>query len=387
MFVLTAAMAVAMGSYHALLNNFTVERAAFTGQDIGFLHTIREIPGLLAFTVLFVLAFVRERHLAFLTLLLLGATTAVIGFFPSVIGIYVTTLVASIGFHYFESVRQSLVLQWIEIKRAPEVFGRITAVYSFASLATFGLIYLLLKFLGVDMVWIYVIGGIITFVVAGWAWTAFPVYEGKVRQNYKIVLRPRYSLFYALTFLSGARRTIISVFAGFLMVEKFGYDASAMTLMLLVNYAINVFLGANVGRFIIRWGERKALLIEYVGIIFVFLGYAFVEDANVAVGLYVMDNVLFAMAIAIRTYFQKIADPKDMANTTGVSSTINHIAAVFLPAGLGFVWMSSPSAVFLVGAALAALSLICIQMVPRDPKPGNEVRFFFRRQPRAAAAE
>jgi hypothetical protein len=100
-----------------------------------------------------------------------------------------------------------------------------------------------------------------------------------------------------------------------------------------------------------------------------------------------MDNVLFAMAIAIRTYFQKIADPKDMANTTGVSSTINHIAAVFLPAGLGFVWMSSPSAVFLVGAALAALSLICIQMVPRDPKPGNEVRFFFRRQPRAAAAE
>jgi hypothetical protein len=384
MFVLTVAMAVGQGTYQALINNFAVERAAFTGQDIGVLHTVREIPGLLAFTVLFFLMLVREQKLAFVTLMILGAGTAAVGYFPSAVGLWLTTLISSIGFHYFEAIRQSLVMQWIDIKRAPLVLGRITAVNSFASLATFGVIFLLLRTLHLDFVPIYVIGGAVTFIIAVWAWIAFPRYDGKERQSRKLVLRQRYSLFYALTFLSGARRIVISVFAGFLMVQKFGYDASAMTLMLLVNYGINVFLGANVGRFIMRFGERRALMIEYVGIIFVFLGYAFVDDANVAVGLYVMDNVLFAMSISIRTYFQKIADPKDMANTAGVSSTINHIAAVFLPAVLGLVWMSSPSAVFLVGAALAACSLVCIQMVPRNPAPGNEVNLLFRRR-RAAA--
>ena len=40
----------------------------------------------------------------------------------------------------------------------------------------------------------------------------------------------------------------------------------------------------------------------------------------------------FALAIAIQTYFQKIADPADIAATAGVSFTINHIAAVVMPA-------------------------------------------------------
>ena len=37
---------------------------------------------------------------------------------------------------------------------------------------------------------------------------------------------------------------------------------------------------------------------------------------------------IFAMAIAIKTYFQKIADPKDIASSSGVSFTISHIVAI-----------------------------------------------------------
>jgi predicted MFS family arabinose efflux permease len=387
LYVLSVAMAVSLATSQALINNFAVERIGFNGVDIGFLQTVREIPGLLAFTVLFVLLIVREQALAYLTLILLGIGTAVTGLFPSHAGLYTVALVASVGFHYLEAIRQSLVFQWVDKTRAPETMGRIIAFNSFASLASFGAIWLLLRAVGLDMKFVYMAGGAIAIAIAICAWTLYPRYEAEVRQSRKIVLRARYRLFYALIFLSGGRRQIISVFAPFLMVQRFGFDAATMTLMLLVNYGINVFLGANVGRLIIRWGERRALLLEYTALIGLFVAYAFVTTAWIAVGLYVLDNVLFAMAIAIRTYYQKIADPADMSNSSGVSSTINHIAAVFLPAGLGFIWLTSPSAVFLIGAGFACCSLACAVLVPRDPAPGNEVAWLGRRRVQATPAE
>ena len=98
-----------------------------------------------------------------------------------------------------------------------------------------------------------------------------------------------------------------------------------------------------------------------------------VESAFVAGALYVIDHLFFALAIAMRTYFQKIADPADIASTAGVAFTINHIAAVVLPAMYGLLWLVSPSLVFLSGAVLATMSLILSMLIPYDPEPGREV--------------
>jgi len=57
-------------------------------------------------------------------------------------------------------------------------------------------------------------------------WLAFPDFGAAVPQRKRIILRKRYWLYYALTFLSGARRQIFMVFAAFQMVEKFGYSAA-----------------------------------------------------------------------------------------------------------------------------------------------------------------
>ena len=90
------------------------------------------------------------------------------------------------------------------------------------------------------------------------------------------------------------------------------------------------------------------------------------SNAYVAAGLYIIDHMFFALAIAINTYFQKIADPKDIASTAGVSFTINHIAAVFIPVILGFVWINSHSIVFLIGSLFALLSLIASFFLPNN---------------------
>ncbi len=115
------------------------------------------------------------------------------------------------------------------------------------------------------------------------------------------------------------------------------------------------------------------MVFEYVGLIGVFLSYAFVQDANWAAALYIIDHLFFALALAIKTYFQKIADPADMASTAGVSFTINHIAAVVIPAAFGILWLTSPSLVFIIGAVMAAISLVLSLNIPRHPSENNEV--------------
>jgi len=371
--LMAAAMPLSFSTWSALINNFAVERAAFTGAEIGILQSLREIPGFLAFAVVFLLFLFREQTLAFVSLVFLGVGTAITGFFPTVLGLYVTTVIMSIGFHYFETVQQSLALQWGPKAETPVLLGRLIAVGSFASLAAYALIWGMLKLGGLDMEVVYIVGGGATVAIAVFAWAAYPRFEGAHAQHKKMVLRKRYWLYYALTFMYGARRQIFLVFAGFMMVEKFGFDAAAITMLFLVNYAFNVLFAAKIGCLISRWGERKALVFEYVGLIFVFTAYAFVENQWFAASLYVIDHFFFALAIAIKSYFHKIADPKDIAATAGVGFTINHIAAVFIPAAFGFVWLIWPGAVFLAGTAMAACSLVLALNVPRNPEPGNEV--------------
>ena len=374
-FLVVASIAIPLGfaAWTALLNNFVIERAGFTGVEIGILQSLREVPGFLAFTAVFVLLVLREQTFAVIAIALFGLGTALTGFFPFEYGLYCTAVLMSIGFHYFETVKQSLSLQWLSREEAPRVLGKLIAVGSMASLVCFAAVWAALS-IGVDYVWIYLVAGGGVLVVAA-VLASFPQFTSKTPQRKSIVLRRRYWLYYGLTFLSGARRQIFVVFAGFLMVEKFGYSAQNIAALFLINHAFNWFFAERIGAVIGRIGERRALTFEYIGLICVFTAYAFVDNAYLAAGLYVADHMFFALAIAIKTYLQKIADPADIASTAGVSFTINHIAAVVIPAVLGMVWMVSPSAVFLVGAAFAACSLSLSQNVPAQPARGNEVVF------------
>ena len=371
--LMAIAATLAFSVWQVLLNNFAIEQAAFTGREIGILQSLREVPGFLAFTVVFVLLIVREQHFALLSVALLGAGVAMTGFLPSEYGLYFTTVLMSIGFHYFYTVQQSLTLQWIDKERAPVVMGRLSSVSSIAALVAFSSIWLSIRFLDTDYKWLYLAAGMTTLALTLCAWLWFPQFEQKVPQKKHLVLRKRYWLFYALTFMSGARRQIFIVFAGFLMVQKFGFSAANIALLFLVNHMINAVVAPKIGRLISRFGERRIMNIEYAGLMVVFTAYAFVEVAWVAALLYVVDHILFAMVIAIRSYFQKIADPADIASSSGVSFTINHIAAVVIPVIFGMIWLYSPSVVFLAGTAMALISLLLSLLVPGDPRQGNEV--------------
>jgi hypothetical protein len=375
-FVLLLVMAFVMplifSTWMALINNFSKEIVGFTGKEIGILQSLREVPGFLAFTAVWVLLIIREQRFALLSLLVLSVGVLLTGYFPSVLGLYVTTVIMSIGFHYFETMHQSLILQWIPKGDTPHFMGKALAVKAGASILVFGSMWLMLDHFNVSYTFIYTLFGGAGIVIILCVWMSFPQFKTKTEQHKHIVLRKSYWLFYLLTFLSGARRQIFVVFAGFLLVEKFNYSAASISLLFLANYVFNLFFAAKIGKWIGIIGERRALTFEYIGLIFVFVSYAIVDNATVAGALYIIDHFFFAFAIAIKTYFQKIAQDEDIASTAGVSFTINHIAAVILPAILGFVWLYNPSIVFFFGALLALFSLLLSQLIPLKPSYGLE---------------
>lgn len=372
--LLATAMPLSFGVWQALLNNFVIERASFSGADIGLLQSVREIPGFLAFSVIFVLLLIREQRLAFLALIATGLGVALTGWFPTTAGLLLTTLIMSTGFHYYESLQSSLALQWLPKETSAIWFGRMLAAGSLASLAAYGLVWLTSDWLDLEYRWIYMLGGGITIAIVALIWLLFPNFSQPHSQHKKLILRRRYWLYYALTFMSGARRQIFVVFAGFLMVEKFGYSVGDIALLFILNHLLNLYVAPRMGRFIVRFGERKALTVEYIGLALVFGGYALVESATAAALLYIVDHLFFSMAIAIKSYFQKIVDERDIAASAAVSFTINHVAAVVIPVLFGLLWLASPAAVFWCGAAMAAISLLLAQNIPALPGQGNEVR-------------
>jgi hypothetical protein len=370
--LMSVAMPLAFSVWSALLNNFAVEMAGFTGAQIGLLQSIREIPGFLAFTAVFLLLLVREQPFAMFSLALLGAGVAMTGLFPGAVGLYLTTFFMSVGFHYFETLKQSLSLQWLSKNEAPAVLGQLISVGAVTSLCVYAGLWLALEIFELDYTWVYLIAGVACLGLALYMHLAFPLFTASTPQHKHLILRRRYWLYYALTFMSGARRQIFMVFASFLMVEKFGYSAADIALLYLVNHGVSWLSASRIGAWIGRIGERRALTIEYIGLVILFLAYAVVSDGQVAAVLYVIDHLLFAMAIAIKTYFQKIADPADIAGTVSVSFSINHIAAVVIPALFGLLWLRSPAAVFVLGAGMGAISLGLAQLVPAQPQQGQE---------------
>lgn len=369
-------MPLAFSAWLALLNNFVHNEAGFDGSDIGWLQTVREIPGFLSFLVVFVIIFIKEQRLAIYSLLMLGGWIAVVDYFPSFWGLMLTTLLNSLGFHYYETVKQSLELQWLPKDRAPILLGWLIAAGSAASLLVYLMIIVLWEVLNWDYSQIYLLFGGLTVLITSYCWLAFPVFKQPVAQRTEIVLKWRYWLYYALQFMAGARRQIFLVFAAFMMVEKFDFDVHEVTALFLINYLANMIFAPLMGRVVKYFGERAALCFEYAGLFVVFVLYAgiyiFEWGLLFAATLYVVDHFFFALALGIKTYFQKIADPEDIAPTAAVAFTINHIGAVFLPAALGYLWIVSPQGVFWFAAAMAAGSFMLSLLIPRHPVKGHE---------------
>jgi hypothetical protein len=365
--VLTISSTVGLQAWRTLFNNFAVEVAGLQGKHIGMIQSVREIPGFLTLLAVFVMLAIREHKLSALSILVLGLGVAVTGLFPTYTGLLLTTMFMSFGFHYYETTNRSLTLQYFDKRTAPLVFGKLRGLGSASSVAIGLLIFGLAAVLSYMQIFLLV-GGLIV-IVAIWGLTQDPTHRNIVPQRKKMIFRRKYWLFYFLTFMAGARRQIFVAFALFLMVKKFEFSVQEITILFVLNNLVNYFLAPLIGKAIVRFGERRVLSLEYSSLIFIFLAYALVQSKVVVALLYILDHIFFNFAIAIRTYFQKVGDPRDIAPSMAMGFTINHIAAVVLPAVGGFLWMLDYRIPFVAGAGMSLISLVAVQAIRTGGAP------------------
>lgn len=359
--VLSVASMVGLQGWRTLLNNFAVEWALLDGNHIGVVQSVREIPGFLALLAVWVMLVIREHRLSALSILILGIGVAATGYFPSFIGIAATTMLMSFGFHYYETTNQSLTLQYFDSATTPHVLGAIRSLSAATNIVVGGMVYLMSWYLDYRMMFLAV--GLLVMGFGAWGLGQNPADHELAPQKREMVFRWKYRLFYFLTFMAGARRQIFIAFSVFLLVKIFNFSVKEVTVLFILNNIIGYFAAPMVGKAIVRFGERKVLSVEYGGLVIIFLAYALTQSRWVAAGLYILDNLLFNFSMAIRTYFQKVADREDIAPSMAVGFTINHIAAVVLPAIGGVLWIVDYRIPFIVGSVLSLVSLMAVQWI------------------------
>ncbi len=354
-------------AWRTLLNNFAVDQIGINGLQMGIIQSLREVPGFLTFLVIYVLLIFREHRLSAYSVLLFGAGIIITGLFPSFQGLLFTTFIMSLGFHYFETTRQSLVLQYFNKQQTPLILARWRSLSALANIIIGAVIWVVFRFTDISMPVTYTVFGILIIGTGLYSLTQNPTNKHAPIQHKKMIIRKKYWLFYALNFLSGARRQIFVVFAVFMLVQKYQFTVWEISALFVLNNLITWIISPYIGKAINRFGERRMLSFEYLFLIMIFIGYAVLEYKVAAAILYLLDHVFFNFTIGIHTFFQKTADPKDIAPSIAVSFSINHISAVIIPVLGGMMWIMNWRVPFLAGAVLAIVSLILVQYI-RIPK-------------------
>ncbi len=368
--LLTFASAMAQQGWSSMYTNYAVEVVKITGQQTGIVHALREVPGLLSIGVILCLLLVSEHALISISVLCLGLGVMATGFFPTFWGVVGTAMFMSFGFHYYESTVQSLSMQHFNLRETPLVLGKLRSATGAGSFFVGIMVFALSTV--IPLRWLFCVAGAGAFAIGIWGLTQKDEGTGAAVQHKKMVLRRRYSLFYLLTLLSGARRHIFGTFSIFLLVSRFHFTVQEMLLFFIFNNAVNWFLNPLIGKAINSFGERKLLTVKYIVLGLIFWTYCTTDSRLLVAVLYVVEQLFTNFTMAIRTFFQKIADAQDIAPSMAVGQTINHISAVILPIVGGALWMVDFRIPFWIGMGVAAAALVAVQFIrlePQEPEP------------------
>lgn len=359
--VLIIGASAGLQSWMALFTNYAKEVVHVNGFQIGLSQSVREIPGFLTFLVIYILFLFKEHRLSAWSVILMGLGIGATGFFTAFSGMLLATFIMSVGFHYFETTNKSLTIQHFDKMQSPVVFAKLRGYGALANIVVgclvWGLSFVISYKLNFLLLGLFVSG------VGIYMLSQHPVKEEKRHQSQKLELKKKYWLYYLLNFLSGARRQIFTVFAIFLLVERYKLPVSTILGIYVLNFALTFFTNPLISKAINKYGERVVLSLESGSLILLFLGYAFIDNVWVVIGLYVMDSIFFNFAIGLNTYIQKSAEPKDFSTLTAVGFTINHISAVIIPLFGGALWMLNWQLPFIIGAGFTLISLYFTQKI------------------------
>lgn len=362
-----------LGLYNSIINIFMEGPLGLNGDQVGLVAGIREIPGLLTVVLALSALFLTESILAALCVAALGLGLVLISQVTGFTGLVAATLIYSTGFHLYFPVQSAMVLHVSEPHERAARLGQISAVASLAMLTATVVARVLAPLTGYRFL----------FMVAGAvAGCSIVIFLLRSRSDAKLeaadiskgfVFKLKYSSYYVLTLLSGSRRHITQTFAIYLLLRVHDVADTTVLNLTLLTTGLSIITKPILGRVVDIIGESRGLAVNYTVVTTLFLCYAFIDNVYLLFAAFLLDQICIGFDVGITTHLSKIVDDGDLKASLAMGSTINHITGVLVPIVGGYLFdRVSPTATFLMGAAICLVSLVQALLLPKSAVEQNQ---------------
>ena len=341
---------IAAGIYSSVFNNFLNDVYKLSAEARGIVEFPRELPGVLIMLVLGLLAFLGDVKMEMLGLL--AASLGIFGvgvFSPNYASMLVWLMIYSLGNHMVMTITPVIGMDLSQKENFGARLGRYSAYNLAATIGGYTIVWLGFKYLGLSYQTAFIIAAA-SFVLATLS-MGFMKSKRPEEKKVKFVLRKKYTLYYILCIVNGARKQIFLTFAPWVLIQVFHLDPPVFAVLGVVISLVSILTRTIVGKTIDVRGERFILTMEAVILFAICMGYAFAADLfgpGIAVVIiaacYIIDNSMNAVEMARSTYVRKIAvDPADVTPTLSAGTSIDHVVSMSVPflggPAMGSVWL------------------------------------------------
>lgn len=367
LFLLVGFLAGIAGGINTTIFNNYLSDIYHLGADVrGLVELPRELPGLLIVLVLAMLSFLGDIRMAAVGMLAASLGMLGIGLFsPSFTIMLAWMMVFSLGTHIVMPLTATIGMSLSKPEAYGSRLGRYSAYSLTATIVGYGVVWTGFKFFHMTYAVAFIIAAVF-YVMAACVLQSMHRKETQIRRV-KFAFRKRYTLFYCMSVVNGARKQIFLTFAPWVLIQIFHLDAPHFAILGVIIAAVSILTRKMVGKAIDRLGERLVLSVEAVLLVVVCMGYAFAAELvplSIAVviiaGCYIIDNSMSAVEMARSTYVKKIAlAPGDVMPTLSAGVSFDHLIAMTIPFLGGILWKTMGyQYVFLAAAFIGVLNLI-----------------------------
>ncbi len=365
---------IAGGIYSTTFNNFLNDVFKLSADARGIVEFPRELPGMLIMFVLAILSFLGDIKMA-----IAGMIFAAIGLFGmgtlshTFSGVLAWVMIFSLGTHMFFPLTPSIGMHLSRKEQYGARLARYNAYNLFATIIGYAIVWCGFKYLGLTYQIAFVIASLF-YVIAALVLGRMKPIKPKIFKI-KFVLRKRYTLFYMLSFVNGARKQIFLTFAPWVLIQVFHVTPPVFAMLGLVIAIASIMTRTIVGNAIDRLGERFVLSAEAILLVVICFGYAFAEDmapTGIAVIIlaicYIIDNSMNAVEMARATYVRKIVhNPEDVTSVLAAGISFDHIIAMTIPFAGGILWITHGyKSVFLAAACIGVINFFLSMKIRID---------------------
>jgi len=356
---------IASGINSTVFNNFLSDTYKLTAAARGIVEFPRELPGVLIVAVLGILAFLGDIKIAIVGMIFAALGMVGLGLFsPTFTTMLLWMMILSLGTHIFMPLSAGIGMNLSEHGNYGARLGRYSAYNLVATIIGYAIVWLGFEYFKLTYQIAFVLASV--FYIFAAFFLGLMKSKKPKKKKVTLVFKKKYTLYYCLSVVNGARKQIFLTFAPWVLIKEYHVTPPTFAKLGLIIAVLSIFTRTIVGNAIDKKGERFVLSLEAIVLIVICMGYSFADylfspSAAVIIiaACYVIDNSLSVVEMARSTYIKKIAIcPEDVIPTLSAGTSFDHVIAMSIPFVGGILWATMGyQYVFIVAAFIAAINL------------------------------